>query len=350
MPSPPAIVEIIESLKTGLHLSREQTRGVFEQIMTGRVEPGLMGAFLKALAAKGETVEEITGAADVMNEKVTRVHCEADCIDTCGTGGDGISTFNVSTTAAIIAAAAGATVAKHGNRTHTRVSGSAEAIAELGVNLDADVPVLERCLRECRIAFLYAPNLHPAMKYAGPVRKGLGIRTIFNLLGPLTNPAGAKRQLLGTSSPELTETLAQVLAARGATFAWVVHAHNGLCDLSITGPTRVTEVRAGPAGQVQLRTFEVHPGNVGFETAPLDDLLVDSPRASAAAIRAILSGTDLGPRRRHALLNAAAALVVAGLAKHLTDALALATNAIDTGAASRTLEELVRVSTGKLPG
>jgi len=346
MPSPIVITEIIKSIRAGQHLSREQMRNVFEQIMTGQVEPNLMGEFLKALAEKGETVDEIAGAADVMNEKVTRVRCEADCIDTCGTGGDGISTFNVSTTAAIIAAAAGATVAKHGNRTHTRVSGSAEAVAELGVNLDADIPVLEKCLRDCRIAFLYAPNLHPTMKYAGPVRKKLGIRTIFNVLGPLTNPAGAKRQLLGTSSPELTEKLAQVLAARGATFAWVVHAHNGLCDLSITGPTRVTEVRTDAAGQAKLRTFEITPADVGFEPAPLEDLLVDSPQTSAAAIRAIITGEDLGARRRHALLNAAAALVVAGLTEHLPDGLALATNAIDTGAAASTLEALAKVSNG----
>ena len=335
------INELIAGIKAGRDLSREQACGVFEQILTGRVEPGTMGELLEALAAKGETVEEIAGAADVMNEKVTRVRCDADCIDTCGTGGDGISTFNVSTTAALIAAAAGATVAKHGNRTNTRVSGSAEAIAQLGVNLDAPVAVLERCLRECHVAFLYAPNLHPAMKYAGPVRKKLGIRTIFKLVGPLTNPAGAKRQVLGTSKPEFTELLAEVLAARNATLAWVVNAHNGLCDLSITGETRVTEVREG-----RVRTFTVHPNDVGFETAPLDALLVDSPQASAAAIRDILSGKDQGPRRQHTLLNAAAALVVAGLAANLQAAIGPATEAIDTGAAVAVLERLAQTSKG----
>jgi len=334
-----SIAAAIARVKARGHLSREQTREVFERIMTGRVPPDAMADFLRALAEKGETVEEIAGAADVMNEKVTRVRCAADCIDTCGTGGDGISTFNVSTTAAIVAAAAGATVAKHGNRTNTRVSGSAEAIAELGVNLNAPVPVLERCLRECRIAFLYAPHLHPAMKYAAPVRQALGIRTIFNLLGPLTNPAGAKRQLLGTSKPQLTETLARVLAARGATFAWVVHAHNGLCDLTITGPSRITEVRAG-----LTRTFEVHPGDLGLETAPLESLIVDSPKDSAAAIRSILAGRDHGPRRAHALLNAAAALVVAGLAADLKTALALAAEAVDTGQAQETLARLVQTA------
>lgn len=332
------IASVIRQVKAGRHLSREQTREVFEQIMTGGVEPEPMGEFLTVLAQKGETVEEITGAADVMNEKVTRVRCDADCIDTCGTGGDGISTFNVSTTAAIIAAAAGATVAKHGNRTHTRVSGSAEAIEELGINLNAPVPVLERCLREIGVAFLHAPNLHPAMRYAGPVRKALGIRTIFNLLGPLTNPAGAKRQLLGTSRPDLTETLASVLAARGATFAWVVHAHNGLCDLTITGPTQVTEIKEG-----RVRTFQVHPEEVGLPAASLSKLLVDSPFASANAIREILNGRDHGPRRHHALLNSAAALLVAGLADDLASGLKLAAQAVDEGRASKTLGELVRL-------
>ncbi|MHC4671178.1 MAG: anthranilate phosphoribosyltransferase [Planctomycetota bacterium] len=333
------INEIITTIQAGRHLSREQMREVFNQIMTGQVEPDEMGEFLKALAAKGETVEEIAGAADVMNDKVTRVRCHVDCIDTCGTGGDGISTYNVSTTAAIIAAAAGATVAKHGNRTNTRVSGSAEAIAELGVNLDADVPTLEKCLDECGIAFLYAPNLHPAMKYAGPVRKKLGIRTIFNLLGPLTNPAGAKRQVLGTSKPELTEILANVLAARQASLAWVVNGHNGLCDLTITGETKVTEVREG-----QIRTFTVNPNDVGFETAPLDTLLVDSPQSSAEAIRTILEGNDQGPRRHHALLNAAAAIMVAGLADNLKSAVTQAAQAIDSGQAVKKLDNLAKTS------
>lgn len=333
------IAQVTSTIRAGQDLSREQSREVFEAIMTGQVEPEPMGAFLKALAQKGETVDEITGAADVMNEKVMRVQCEADCIDTCGTGGDGISTFNVSTMAAIIAAAAGAVVAKHGNRTNTRVSGSAEVIAELGVNLDAPVPVLERSLRECGLAFLYAPNLHPAMKYAGPVRKKLGIRTIFNLLGPLTNPASAKRQVLGTSQPELTEKLASVLATRNATLAWVVHGHDGLCDLTITGPTRVTEVREG-----NIRTFEVHPKDVGFDTAPLDSLIVDSPQASASAVRAILSGGEQGPRRQHALLNAGAALVVAGMADDLRKGVDMAGKTLDAGMAAAKLQELVELS------
>lgn len=339
------IHESVSHLKAGHHLTREQMRGIFELIMTGQVEPGPMGEFLKALAAKGETVDEIAGAADVMNEKVARVRCDADCIDTCGTGGDRISTLNVSSTAAVIAAAAGAVVAKHGNRTNTRISGSAEVFAALGVNLDAPIPVLERCLRECRIAFLYAPNLHPAMRYAGPVRKQLGIRTIFNYLGPFTNPAGARRQVMGVARPEMTETLAGVLAARGAKLAWVVTGNTGvadrpyLCDITITGDTRVSEVRDG-----QVKTFTVRPSDVGFETAPLDALLIDSAESSAQAVRAILTGQDKGPCCRHALLNAGAALIVAGLADDLPAGVAQAAQAVDSGAAMSKLEDLVRTS------
>jgi anthranilate phosphoribosyltransferase len=333
------IQDIITQLITGRNLSRQEARDLFEAIMTGRIEPEAMGEFLVALADKGETVDEIAGAADVMNEKVTPVRCEVTCIDTCGTGGDGISTFNVSTTAAIIAAAAGAVVAKHGNRTHTRVSGSAEAIVALGVNLDADVPTMERCLRECNIAFMYAPNLHPAMKYAGPVRKKLGIRTIFNLLGPLTNPAGAKRQILGVAKPALVELLAGVLAARGTEHSWVIHGHDGLCDLTITGPTQIAEVRHG-----RVETFTVHPRDLGLETAPLETLLVHTPQESADAIRAILSGKERGPRRDHALLNAAAALVVADVAENIALALPKAIEAVDSGAAQETLQKLAEIS------
>ena len=334
----PTLTETIAALRAGQDLSRDQSRALFEQIMTGAVEPEPMGELLEALAAKGETVDEITGAADVMNEKVTRVSCDGDCIDTCGTGGDGISTFNVSTTAALLAAAAGATVAKHGNVTHTRASGSAEAMRELGINLDAPVPVLERCLRECRIAFLFAPHLHPAMKHAGPVRKKLGIRTIFNLLGPLTNPAGAKRQVLGVPEPELVDKIAGVLAARGATHAWVVHG-DGLCDLTVTGQTQVAEVRDG-----RIKTFNVHPHDVGLENAGLGELIVVSATESSHVIRNILTGKDESARRDHALLNGGAALVVAGLADDLSAGVAQAQDAITSGAAGETLEQLVKLS------
>jgi len=340
----PPIPEITAAIAAGRTLSRQEARDLFRRILSGQAEPDELGELLRALARRGETVDEIAGAADVMNELVTPVRCSRECIDTCGTGGDGISTFNVSTAAALIAAGAGAVVAKHGNRTNTRASGSAEATAALGVDIEAPVPVLEACLRQCGIAFLYAPNLHPAMRHAAPVRRRLGIRTIFNLLGPLTNPAGARRQLLGTSSPVLVDKLAAVLAARGAVFAWVVHGADGLCDLSITGPSQVCQVCAGPGGPPQLRHFTVVPEDVGLERGSLDELRIDSPAASAEAILAILEGRDRGARMRHAVLNAGAAIHIAGLAGDLREGVAAAIRSIETGAALDKLEHLRRTS------
>lgn len=321
------------------HLTEAEAYAAFGRIMSGAASEAEIAAILVALASKGECAEEIVGAARAMRDKVTPVRCEADCIDTCGTGGDGISTFNVSTTAAIIAAAAGATVAKHGNRTNSRVSGSAEVLQCLGVNIEASVPVLERCLRECRIAFLYAPRLHPAMKYALPVRQALKVRTIFNLLGPLTNPAGARRQVIGVPRPELTELLADALRRLGATRAMIVHGADGLCDLTITGPTRVSELADG-----RIRTYELVPEDAGLPRAELSALIVDSPQASAAAVCEVLAGRS-GPRRDHALLNAAAALTVAGLCGTLRDGVRLAAEAIDRGAARETLARLAAMST-----
>ncbi len=328
----------IDKLMSGTSLAQDEAYAAFQRIMSGECSEAEIAGFLVALAVKGETVDEIVGAARAMREKATPVACDADCIDTCGTGGDGISTFNVSTTAALIAAAAGATVAKHGNRTNTRVSGSAEVLHALGVNIEADVPVLERCLRECRIAFLYAPRLHPAMKYAAPVRRALKVRTIFNLLGPLTNPAGARRQVLGVLRPHLTEPIAHALRRLGATRVMVVHGADGLCDLSVTGPSRITEL-----ANEEIRTREITPEDVGLRRAAIADLLVDSAQASAAAVRDILEGRP-GPRRDHALLNAAAALVVADIATDLRDGIRRAADAVDSGAAARTLARLVAAS------
>ncbi len=330
----------LEKLTARQDLTQDEAYGVFERIMSGEAGEAEIAGLLVGLAAKGETVDEIVGAARAMRDKVSRVRCDADCIDTCGTGGDGISTFNVSTTAALIAAAAGATVAKHGNRTNTRTSGSAEVLQALGVNIEADVPTLERCLRECRIAFLFAPRLHPAMKYAVPVRKVLKVRTIFNLLGPLTNPAGAKRQVLGVPRAAFTELLANALSRLGATRAMVVHGADGLCDLTITGPTRVSELTDG-----RVRTYEVRPEDAGLPSAPLETLMVDTIQASADAVRAVLDGRP-GPRRDFALLNAAAALRVAGLCEDLRDGVRRAAEVVDRGAARETLAQLVKVSGG----
>lgn len=326
------IKAIFDQLVAGRDLTREQTRWIFERIMGGEVPQSVIGALLGALLVKGECVDELVGAAEAMRASARRINCAADCIDTCGTGGDGISTYNVSTTAAIIAAAAGATVAKHGNRSTSRVSGSTEVLAQLGIDVETDSKTVERCLAEVRIGYLNARTLHPAMKYAAPVRQALGVRTIFNLLGPLTNPAGARRQVVGVPGLALLDKIAQALMKLGTVHAWVVHGADGLCDLTVTGRTTVVELRDGA-----LKRFTITPEEVGLRRASLDALLVNSPMASAEIVVAILQG-DSGPQREHALINAGAALVVAGLAESLRDGVARAARAVDEGAAIDTLD------------
>jgi len=334
--------DMLNVLIRGQDLSEDQTHELFGQIMSGQLAEVEIAAVLTALACKGETPGELAGAARAMREKVQPVRLPAgvEGIDTCGAGGDGISTMNVSTATAIVAAAAGATVAKHGNRTNTRVSGSAEVLGALGVNLDADVTTVEKCLAQARVGFLFAIKLHPAMKYAAPVRKQLGIKTIFNLLGPLTNPAGVKRQVLGVPKPELTETIADVLKRLDAIRAMVIHGHSGLCDLSVTGPSRISELADG-----RIETYRVDPSDLGVAVSKLDDLLVDSPDASAAAVRGVLAG-EPGPHRDIVVLNTAAALVVADIASDLADGVRRAAEAIDSGNAQSTLDTLVKVSNG----
>jgi len=275
----------IRRVQNGEHLTREETRQTFTSMMAGALDPQWTAALICALKSKGEQVDELVGAAEAMRQAAKRVTSLRPCIDTCGTGGDGISTFNVSTTAAIIAAAGGAVVAKHGNRTNTRVSGSSEVLIELGINLEADVPTLERCLKRCGLAFMHAPHLHPAMVHAVPVRKAIGVRTMFNLLGPLANPAAAEFQILGVSRHEHLELMAQALAKLGARRVWVVHGDDGLCDLTITASTHVCELREGA-----IKMHTVHPSDVGLPVSPLEDLIVASPSESAASVRAILDG------------------------------------------------------------
>lgn len=329
---------IFEQLAAGCDLTREQARWTFELIMAGDMTESVVGALLGALLAKGECVEELVGAAEAMRANAIRIQCDADCIDTCGTGGDGISTYNVSTTAAIIAAAAGATVAKHGNRSTSRASGSTEVLAQLGIDVEADPATVERCLAEVRIGYLNARNLHPTMEHVASVREALPVRTIFNLLGPLTNPAGARQQVVGVPRLELVETIAETLRRLGAQHAWVVHgadrhvSADGLCDLTVTGPTTVVEVRHGA-----MKRFIVTPEDVDLPRAALNALLVDSPEASAEAILAILRG-EAGAPRDHALMNAGAALVVSGLAQNLSEGVTLAAQAIDEGKAIETLD------------
>jgi len=295
---------------------------------------------LVGLAAKGTTVEELAGAATVMRDKAVPVGCEADgvVLDTCGTGGDVRGTFNISTAAALIAAAAGVKVVKHGNRSASGRSGSADVLEHLGVRLEVDAAGMRRCLDRANICFAFARSHHPAMKYVAAARTSLGVPTIFNLLGPLTNPARARHQLLGVFAPELTDRLAAVLRELGSERAWVVHADDGLDELSTIGRTRVSELRDG-----EIRTFHVDPEEAGVGYARLSDLQADTAVDSANMIRLLLQGKP-GPVREIAVLNAAAALVVAGRVDELREGVALAEDAVESGRAERTLEMLVRCS------
>jgi len=331
--------EVLQTVISGGPLTREQTHAAFGHIMDGQWSEAQIAALLVALAAKGETVDEIAGAAQAMREHAVPIDTAgAEVIDIVGTGGTGLRTFNISTTTVFVCAGAGLKVAKHGNRTNTRASGSADVLATLGVNLDAPPETVARCLAEAGACFCYAVKHHPAMRYAAPVRKALGVRTIFNILGPLTNPAGAKRQLMGVFRAELTETLARALGALGLTRAMVVAADDGLDEISITAPTQLSEWRGG-----EVTTRTVRPEDFGLPRATLDDLLVESPEQSAAVVRDVLAGKP-GPRRDIVLLNAAAALTLADKAESIKAALPLAAESIDTGAAAGALGKLVAVS------
>ena len=327
------LTAILAKLTAREDLSRAEAQALFDEIMDGRVGPAALAAVLAALATKGEGLGEIVGAAEAMRSRVTpvRVPSGVHALDTCSTGGDGMPTFNISTTVAIVAAAAGATVAKHGNRSNRRPSGSAEGLAALGIDVEADVPVLERCLRECRVAFLYALRLHPAMRHAAEVRKALGIRTIFNLVGPLTSPAGVDRQLLGVNRPELVETMIAALCELRARRAMVVHGLDGSCDLSLAAPSRL----ARWDGQ-EVLVEEVDCTVIGAAAAPVEALFVRSAEESAQAVEQILDG-QLGPARDVVVFNASAALWVAGLAEGWADGGELARRVIDDGRARETL-------------
>lgn len=324
-------------------LSRDEAREAFAVIMSGQATDAQIGGLLVGLAAKGSTVEELVGAASVMREKVVRVeldHADRDAIilDTCGTGGDVRHTINISTAAALIVAGAGVKVVKHGNRSASSKSGSADVLEKLGVKLEVTPTCLTQSLKEANICFAFARAHHPAMKFVAQARTSLGIPTIFNVLGPLTNPGGARHQLLGVFTPELTDRLAAVLRELGSSRAWVVHAHDGLDELSTIGPTRVSELRDG-----HIRTFTISPTDVGLPYARLSDLQVNTVEESAEVIRAIMAGKP-GPHRDIAVLNAAGALVVSEACSDLKTAVARASAAIESGAAKRSLENLVKIT------
>lgn len=325
----------IDAVCAGENLTADHASTVLAEIMEGRTEPIQTGAFLIALRAKGETVSELVGLARTMRSLAAPVHTtRIDLVDTAGTGG-GPSTFNVSTTAALVAAAAGCAVAKHGNRSATSKSGSADVLEALGVNLDLDPEAIGRCIDEIGFGFLFAQRHHTAMAHVGPARAGLGVRTVFNFLGPLTNPAGATRQLLGVADRRYQETIAEALIGLGTERALVVSAEDGLDELSLAAPTRVIEVFEG-------RTAEwfVEPGQYGLAPLELEEIAGGTPAENAAATRAVLAG-ETGPRRDIVLLNAAAAIYVGGLAADLEDGVAKAAAAIDSGSAAGLLDKLI---------
>lgn len=320
------------------NLPRDIMMRAVQVIMNGGATPAQMAAFLVGLRMKGETPSEIAACAEVLRLKATAFQAPEDCIDTCGTGGDARGTYNISTATALVLAACGVPVVKHGNRSVSSQSGSADVLLQLGVKIDAETPVLERCLRECGFAFLMAPKFHPAMRHVAPVRQELGIRTLFNLVGPLANPARPPFQLLGVYSRQWVEPMAQVLLELGVRRAWVVHGSDGLDELTLTGPSFVTELSGGA-----LSHFEIHPQDAGLAPASLDELRGGDAATNAKALTDAISGRD-SAYRRAVLLNAAAGLLIAGKAASLQDGAALAAKAIDSGDAYSTLMKLVRIS------
>jgi anthranilate phosphoribosyltransferase len=333
------IQEALGRLLEGRHLARREAREVMEEIMRGEATPAQIGGFLVALRLKGETADEIAGCAEAMRAHVLAVRPRRDdLVDTAGTGGDGAGTFNISTAAALVAAAAGAGVAKHGNRAVSSSSGSADVLEALGFDLELDAARIERSIDELGFGFLFAPAHHPAMRHAAPVRRELGTRTVFNVLGPLTNPAGARAQVVGVYSPDLVPTMARVLARLGARRAFVVHGAGGVDELSPAGPNLVCEVSGG-----RVRRREIDPQDFGVPRCRPGDLAGGSPAENARTIRDIFAGAD-GPKREAVLLNAAGAIAAGGHARNLREGYRIAADAVDSGAAGERLEELIAFS------
>ncbi len=333
------IREAISKLIEAKHLSRDEAATVMTEIMEGQVTPAQIGAFLTALRLKGETPDEITGLAQTMRQKATTINPgPPPVVDTCGTGGDAKGTFNISTAAALVVAGAGVTVAKHGNRSVSSRCGSADVLEALGVNLNAPVALVEKCLHQAHIGFLFAPLLHAAMKHAIGPRREIGIRTVFNILGPLTNPAGARSQLLGVFDEDLTDTLAHVLHNLGSEACMIVHGTDGMDEISTTAPTKITQLAAGA-----VNSFQLTPEEVGIKRARTEELLVEGVEQSAKELKALLDGKP-GPKRDIVILNAAAALIVAGKANQFAPAINIAAESVDSGAAKNSLEKLIKIT------
>jgi anthranilate phosphoribosyltransferase len=329
---------LIAKAASGASLTREEAARGFDRMMSGEATPSQMGGLLMALRVRGETIDEITGAVFAMREKMLRVHAPPEAIDIVGTGGDASGSYNISTCAAFIVAGAGVPIAKHGNRALSSRSGAADVLSALGVKIELAPDVVGRCIEEAGIGFMFAPAHHPAMKNVGPTRVELGTRTIFNLLGPLSNPAGVRRQMVGVFSRQWVEPLAQVLKNLGSESVWVVHGSDGLDEITITGPTYVAALEKGA-----VRTFEITPDEVGFARQKPETLHGGDAEHNARALTDVLKGAK-GPFRDVSLMNAAAGLVVAGQAKTLKQGVEQAAQSIDTGAAKARLDKLVQVS------
>ncbi len=329
---------LIAKVATGAALTREEAAGAFDRMMSGEATPSQMGGLLMALRVRGETVDEITGAVTTMRAKMLGVKAPPGAVDVVGTGGDASGSFNISTCAAFILAGAGVPVAKHGNRALSSKSGAADVLQALGVKIELDATQVGLCIREAGIGFMFAPAHHPAMKNVGPTRVELGTRTIFNLLGPLSNPASVKRQMIGTFSKHWVEPMAQVLKNLGSESIWVVHGSDGLDEITTAGPTSVAALENG-----KIRTFEVTPEDAGLSRSKPEALRGGDAEHNATALLDVLKGKP-GPFRDVAVLNAAAALIVAGKAKDLKQGAALAAKSIESGEAEGRLDRLIAIS------
>lgn len=334
---------LLGKVAMGESLTREESSYVFDKMMSGEATPSQMGALLMGLRVRGETVDEIAGAVAVMRAKMLPVAAPAEAVDVVGTGGDASGSYNISTCASLIVAGAGVPVAKHGNRALSSKSGAADVLTALGVRIDLDPAGIARCIAEAGIGFMFAPSHHPAMKHVGPTRVEMGTRTIFNLLGPLSNPAGVKRQMVGVFAKSWLVPLAEVLKALGSERALVVHGSDGLDEITVSGTTSVAALEDG-----HIHTFEIKPEDVGLARAPFEALKGGDAATNAEALRAVLGGAP-GAYRDVALFNAAAALYVSGRAKDLKEGVAMATDSLDSGAAKARLEKLVAVSAQVAP-
>ena len=332
------IQDATETLVNGRSLTADQAAAAMDEIMSGRATPAQFGAFVTALRMKGETVGEVAGMARVMREKSVHVEFEGPLLDTCGTGGDGAGTFNISTTVGLVAAGAGITVAKHGNRAMSGACGSADVLDALGVNIDLSPEGVSRCLEDAGFGFMFAQRYHPSMRFAAGPRREIGIRTVFNILGPLTNPAGAAHQVIGVADPSVGEKMALVLRSLGSRHAIIVHGSDGLDEITPGGETRFWEMEDG-----EVTAGAITPEQLGFERVSPDTLRISSPEESANMARAVLNGTP-SPARDVVLMNAAAALLAADKVDSLQDGVSMAAESIDSGAANQSLEKLAAIS------